>query len=77
MSKEIIEKLPERVVVTRTFTYFPKELVGDPTNSEYTYEDFLNTIEAWAQDDMRSPVSRHDMVWQAFDADGNELEGWD
>jgi hypothetical protein len=65
--EELIKELPTEVVYTRTFTYHPAEAAQswvDMNQTELTVEEVLQMIDEWAQEDMRSPASRHDMYRQ-------------
>ena len=55
--------LPERITAQRTFTYDTEEArkaYFDINGVEPTDDDLLYLIESWAQEDLRSPLSRHD-----------------
>ena len=66
--------LPERINVSRTFTYDVSIVVeelkqnGEKNINEDTIIKYVNSL---VGEDMTSPVSRHDLVWQ--DENGNEL----
>lgn len=75
--EELIKKLPTQVVYTRTFTYHPAEAAQswvDMNQTELTAEEVLQMIDEWAQEDMRSPASRHDMYRQEIYLPSSENE---
>ena len=62
--EKLIQELPTQVIYTRTFTYDPIEVAqswNDMNQTELTVEDILQMIDEWAQEDMCSPPSRHDV----------------
>jgi len=66
------------IVAQRTFTYNVEEIVNsirdlnnDPT-LEVSDEDVWDLVSEWVYEDMRSPMSRHDLAW--VDEDGNNLD---
>ena len=67
--------LPERIHVSRTFTYDVSIVVeelkqnGEKNINEDTIIKYVNSL---VGEDMTSPVSRHDLVWQ--DENGNDLQ---
>jgi|FLOH01.1.fsa_nt_gi hypothetical protein len=67
--------LPERINVSRTFTYDVSIVVeelkqnGEKNINEDTIIKYVNSL---VGEDMTSPVSRHDLVWQ--DENGNDLQ---
>jgi hypothetical protein len=66
--------LPERINVIRTVTYFVPDIVT--SLEEMDMEDIdldvvMEYIQEWVYEDMSSPPSRHDIVYQ--DENGNEL----
>lgn len=69
--------LPERINVIRTVTYDVPALVdnlqemNDDPNYQPDLEDIIDYIQDWVYEDMTSPLSRHDVVYQ--DENGNEL----
>ena len=66
--------LPERINVMRTLTYDVPKIVSDLEDmgmEEIDLDVVLEYIEEWVWEDMSSPPSRHDLVYQ--DEDGNEL----
>lgn len=62
------------ITVTRTFTYdvekIKKEWVENH-GTEATDDDIMEQIQGWVDEDMRSPLSRHDLVW--LDDEGNDI----
>lgn len=62
------------ITVTRTFTYdvekMKKEWVENH-GTEATEDDIIEQIQGWVEEDMRSPLSRHDLVW--LDDEGNDI----
>lgn len=70
-------ELSEYIIARRTFTYDVKEikecirdLQGDP-DYEVSDEEVWDLVYGWVDDDMRSPLSRHDLSY--VDENGNEL----
>ena len=66
--------LPERINVIRTVTYSVPDIVT--SLEEMDMEDIdldvvMEYIQEWVYEDMSSPPSRHDIVYQ--DENGNEL----
>ena len=69
-----METLPERINVIRAITYDVAKVVEDLKEMEVEPIDIdtvINYITEWVEEDMRAPLSRHDIVYQ--DEDGNEL----
>jgi hypothetical protein len=69
-----METLPERINVIRSITYDVAKVVEDLKEMEVEPIDIdtvINYITEWVEEDMRAPLSRHDLVYQ--DEDGNEL----
>jgi hypothetical protein len=64
---------PKFVTVTRSFTYDVTRALEDlkEYDGASTEADALEMIREWAWDDLRSPVSRHDIKYT--DEAGNEL----
>ena len=67
--------MPERINAIRVITYSVPDIVshieamrGEP---EVTLEEVMDYIEETIEDDMRSPLSRHEVVYQ--DENGEEL----
>lgn len=67
------------VVAKRAFTYGIDEIIeslseinGIPKD-EVRIADVLGMIDEWAYEDLRSPVSRHDLSLTYLDAEGNEI----
>lgn len=69
--------LPERINVIRTITYATEHMLADVALSNEISEDDVTTdmlldwISDWVWEDMTSPPSRHDLVYQ--DENGDEL----
>ena len=67
--------LPERINVSRTFTYDVSIVVeelkqnGEKNINEDTIIEYVKSL---VGEDMTLPVSRHDLVWQ--DENGNDLQ---
>lgn len=64
----------KRIIVTRTFTYDVEEIKKEWVENhgtEATEDDIIEQIQGWVEEDMRSPLSRHDLVW--VDDEGNEI----
>lgn len=62
------------ITVTRSFTYDVKDIadsIREVWQEDPTLDDVLDQIHAFAEEDLRSPMSRHDVVW--VDQDGKEL----
>lgn len=66
------------IVARRTFTYNVEEIVNsirDVNNDqtlEVSDEEIWDLVSEWVYEDMRSPMSRHDLTW--VDEDGNDLD---
>lgn len=66
------------IVAQRTFTYNVEEIVNsirDVNNDqtlEVSDEEIWDLVSEWVYEDMRSPMSRHDLTW--VDEDGNDLD---
>jgi len=66
--------LPERINVSRTITYDVAKVVEDLKEMEVEPIDIdtvINYITEWVEEDMRAPLSRHDIVYQ--DENGDTL----
>ena len=67
------------VVAKRSFTYGIDEIaeslseINGIPKDEVSITDVLSMIDEWAYEDLRSPVSRHDLSLTYLDADGNEI----
>lgn len=59
--------MSRKIVVTRTFTYDVDRVIEDWASMNDgirpTEEEALELVEEWAYEDMRSPASRHDIVF--------------
>lgn len=59
--------LPERINVIRSITYDVSKVVEDLKEMEVEPIDIdtvINYITEWVEEDMRAPLSRHDIVYQ-------------
>ena len=66
--------LPERINVIRTATYYVPDIVAsleDMGEESIDIDRVMEYIEDWVEEDMRAPISRHDVVFQ--DENGGEL----
>jgi hypothetical protein len=69
-----METLPERINVIRTVTYDVQSVIKDLEEMEVEpidLETVMNYITEWVEEDMRAPISRHDIIYQ--DENGQEL----
>ena len=69
-----METLPERINVIRSITYDVAKVVEDLKEMEVEPIDIdtvINYITEWVEEDMRAPLSRHDIVYQ--DENGDTL----
>ena len=69
-------ELPERINVIRTVTYHVPSIVQDANLLGMEWEpkdveDIIEFISDWVEEDLRAPISRHDLVYQ--DENGDEL----
>ena len=69
-------QLPERINVIRTVTYHVPSIVQDMNLSHGEFDpksvdEIIEFISDWVEEDLRAPISRHDVVYQ--DENGNEL----
>ena len=57
--------LPERIVVTRSFTYITEWAMEDVENEgiEPTRDAVIEHVSSLVEMDMSSPLSRHEVVW--------------
>lgn len=66
------------IVARRTFTYNVEEVVNsirDINNDqtlEVSDEEIWDLVSEWVYEDMRSPMSWHDLTW--VDEDGNAID---
>ena len=65
------------IKATRTFTYDVQEIVqsirdinNDP-ELRVSDDEIWGLVSEWAYEDMRSPASRHELIWT--DEEGNEI----
>jgi hypothetical protein len=67
-----METLPERINVIRAITYDVAKVVEDLKEMEVEPIDIdtvINYITEWVEEDMRAPLSRHDLVYQDENGD--------
>ena len=67
-------QLPERINVIRTVTYSVPDIVSsleEMGDENIDIETVIDYIQDWVEEDMRAPISRHDVVYQ--DENGEEL----
>ena len=70
----MMETMPKRINVIRCITYDVSKVVEDLKEKEVEPIDIdtvINYINEWVEEDMRAPISRHDIVYQ--DENGQEL----
>lgn len=65
------------IKATRTFSYDVKQIVesirdinNDP-ELQVSDDEIWHLVLEWAHEDMRSPASRHELIWT--DEEGNEI----
>jgi hypothetical protein len=65
------------IKATRTFSYDVQEIVqsirdinNDP-ELRVSDDEIWNLVSEWVYEDMRSPASRHELIWT--DEEGNEI----
>jgi len=64
--------LPETITVTRSLSYNVSDIVSDLKNEGVTdidIEKIVNQIQEWVEEEMRAPISRHDIVYQNEDGE--------
>jgi hypothetical protein len=72
-----METMPERINVIRTVTYSTESIIEeirgllDDPHHNPEIDEVLEFIEDWVEEDMRAPISRHDITYQ--DENGQEL----
>jgi len=69
-----METMPERINVIRTVTYDVQSVIKDLEELEVEpidLETVMNYITDWVEEDMRAPISRHDITY--LDENGQEL----
>lgn len=69
-----METMPERINVIRSITYDVSKVVEDLKEMEVDLIDLetvMNYIAEWVEEDMRAPISRHDITY--LDENGQEL----
>lgn len=65
------------ITATRTFTYDVQQIIesireinNDP-ELQVSDNEIWGLVSEWAYEDMRSPASRHELIWT--DEEGNEI----
>jgi len=71
-----VNTLPERINVIRTVTYHVPSIIQDMNLSNGDWEprsvdEVIEFISDWVEEDLRAPISRHDLVYE--DENGEEL----
>jgi hypothetical protein len=69
-----METLPERINVIRSITYDVPAVIKDLEEMDVDPIDLdtiMHYITEWVEEDMRAPISRHDIIYQ--DENGQEL----
>ena len=69
-----METLPERINVIRTVTYDVPALIKDLEEmgvDPIDLDTIMDYITEWVEEDMRAPISRHDITYQ--DENGESL----
>lgn len=69
-----METMPERINVIRTITYDVPAVIKDLEEMNVDPIDLdtiMNYITEWVEEDMRAPISRHDITY--LDENGQEL----
>ena len=69
-------RMPKEIHVTRTVTYHVPSIIQDMNLDHGEFEpksvdEIIEFISDWVEEDMRAPISRHDVVYQ--DENGEEL----
>ena len=69
-------RMPKEIHVTRTVTYHVPSIIQDMNLDHGEFEpksvdEIIEFISDWVEEDMRAPISRHDVVFQ--DENGEEL----
>ena len=68
------EDWPKLITAARYFAYNPAKIAEDweeMNGAQPEWEDIIELIREWAEEDLRSPISKHDVVW--LDEAGQEL----
>jgi hypothetical protein len=74
ISGGILMSLPERINVIRSVTYDVAGIVDslkELGEEEIDIDKVMEYIEDWVEEDMRAPISRHDITY--LDENGQEL----
>lgn len=69
-----MENMPEKINVIRSITYDVSKVVEDLKEMEVDLIDLetvMNYVAEWVEEDMRAPISRHDITY--LDENGEEL----
>ena len=69
-----METLPERINVVRSITYDVPAVIKDLEEMDVDPIDLdtiMHYITEWVEEDMRAPISRHDITY--LDENGHEL----
>ena len=69
-----METLPERINVVRSITYDVPALIKDLEEmgvDPIDLDTIMDYITEWVEEDMRAPISRHDITYQ--DENGESL----
>ncbi len=69
-----METMPERINVIRTVTYDVPALIKDLEEmgvDPIDLDTIMDYITEWVEEDMRAPISRHDITYQ--DENGESL----
>ena len=69
-----METLPERINVVRSITYDVPALIKDLEEmgvDPIDLDTIMHYITEWVEEDMRAPISRHDITY--LDENGQEL----
>ena len=69
-----METLPERINVVRSITYDVPAVIKDLEEMDVDPIDLdtiMDYITEWVEEDMRAPISRHDITY--LDENGQEL----
>lgn len=68
------EDWPKVITASRRFVYDVQAIVDDwkeMNGVDPEWDDVISLIEEWSTEDLRSPISRHDMTYA--DESGNEV----
>lgn len=63
------------ITATRVFTYNVESIISDiqsgDSEMEVSDEEIMDIVDQWIEDDMRSPISRHELIVK--DENGEDL----